>query len=462
MINNNFFYILNHKYNDYLIHFFDYLSLLSILNIQQPNYLFIYYHQHILNGNYYNSLKNNKWIFNKKAVQIHFIKYENKQQDKQYIISNELNKYGGVFLKNNYLLLRKINNFFIYDYLIKNNIIYGLSIKDNIDHLNKYEFEDKFIYSLDDLMHYEHIIFDYNFSLYFDIIYHHYFLELMDNITELNIESLFLDHKITIFNLIIYYIIGFYFYYDEIKLIDYSKLNLLNTIDSIYWLNLNTSIDRKNNMELLLNHIPIQNSRFEAFNGKEINNIREKYFQDNKIVTNNTNSEYAVLLSHLSLLNHIYKNDKKSQYILILEDDMSFDFIHYWKTSIHELIKNAPKDWEILMLGYFSLNPEFKDSYRLWNNDWSALSYIVNKNALTKLNSVIDQNNKFKLLDDVNVADNYIFRLFKTYVYQYPYFTIKNNNSSTFHKDHDLYQKIYKNLNYITLNNLLKKYFSNP
>ena len=83
------------------------------------------------------------------------------------------------------------------------------------------------------------------------------------------------------------------------------------------------------------------------------------------------------------------------------------------KHLIHELIQNAPKDWEILMLGYFSLNPEFKDSYRLWNNDWSALSYIVNKNALTKLNSIIDQNNKFKLLDDVNVADNYILDYLK-------------------------------------------------
>ena len=215
-------------------------------------------------------------------------------------------------------------------------------------------------------------------------------------------------------------------------------------------------------MELLLNKIPIKSSRFEAFDGKKINNIREKYFQQNSIYTNNNNNEYAVLLSHLSLLNHIYQNDKTSQYILILEDDLSFDFVYYWKSNIKNIIDNAPEDWEILMLGYFSLNPNFSNTYRLWNNEWSALSYIVNKKALYKLDFIKDENNKFKLFNDVNVADNYIFRIFKTYVYQYPYFTINNNNSSTFHKDHDHYQKIYKNINYIVLNNLMKKYFNNP
>ena len=69
------------------------------------------------------------------------------------------------------------------------------------------------------------------------------------------------------------------------------------------------------------------------------------------------------------------------------------------------------------------------------------------------------KNNKFNLYDDVNVADNYIFRLFKTYVYKYAYFTISNNNKSTFHNHHDNYQKIYKNMNYLILNDVFQKYF---
>ena len=47
-------------------------------------------------------------------------------------------------------------------------------------------------------------------------------------------------------------------------------------------------------------------------------------------------------------------------------------------------------------------------------------------------------------------------------VYKYPLFTFNNNNTSTFHKDHDLYQKIYKNLNLLILNDIINKYFNIP
>ena len=125
------------------------------------------------------------------------------------------------------------------------------------------------------------------------------------------------------------------------------------------------------------------------------------------------------------------------------------------------MINEAPPDWEIIMLNYFTLNPKFESDYRPWNNEWSALSYIIKKSCIQKKMQTIynTENNKFNLYDDVNVADNYIFRLFKTYVYKYAYFTISNNNKSTFHNHHDNYQKIYKNMNYLILNDVFHKYF---
>ena len=110
------------------------------------------------------------------------------------------------------------------------------------------------------------------------------------------------------------------------------------------------------------------------------------------------------------------------------------------------------------MLGYFTLDHKFESEYRVWNNDWSALSYIIKKSSLNNLNNYI-KDDKYYLFDDVNVADNYLFRVFKTYLYKYPLFTINNNNKSTFHNDHDHYQKIYKNINLIILNNLINIYF---
>ena len=59
--------------------------------------------------------------------------------------------------------------------------------------------------------------------------------------------------------------------------------------------------------------------------------------------------------------------------------------------------------------------------------------------------------------NDLMVADNYLFFKFNTYVYKYPYFTFPDNNDSTFHDDHLEYHKIYKNCNYLILENYIDK-----
>ena len=94
----------------------------------------------------------------------------------------------------------------------------------------------------------------------------------------------------------------------------------------------------------------------------------------------------------------------------------------------------------------------FESNYRKWDNDWSALSYLINHKSLYKLNE-IKKNNKYKTFEGVMAADNYLFRFFNTYVYKYPYFTFPKNNESTIHRDHLLYHSIYKNINYLILEN---------
>ena len=111
------------------------------------------------------------------------------------------------------------------------------------------------------------------------------------------------------------------------------------------------------------------------------------------------------------------------------------------------------------MLGHFTLNLQFDEDYRPWNNDWSALSYLINHKALNKLEQIkCPQENKYHSFEDVMVADNYLFRTFITYVYKYPLFTFPKNNDSTLHHDHIAYHEIYKNNNYFILENK-NKYF---
>ena len=447
MIENNYYYIIENEIN-----IIEYILFYSIIKIQKANNLFLFYNNS--EGIYFEKM-NNKLLWLEYNTKINFIKKEKDINDQKF---NYINKYGGIYLMEPIFLLREISKFLIYDYIQLDNKFIGIKKDSNIYNLLDFNsIENKFNISNELIIDYRinnKIIYDYNFSEYFNIIYNKYFLNLLDINYKL-IEEDLIESKITIFNLIIYYILGYDKYNNKI-IIDNKKLSKINKIDKIYFINMESSKDRNKNIINILNKFNINFERYNAIDGINNNNIKELYFENKYIKCNNTNEEYAVLSSHLSLIKKLEKDN--GNYFLIFEDDLSLDFINYWDENIDTIINNAPEDWEIIMLGYFTLNHKFHNKYRKWNNDWSALSYIIKKSSINKINKFII-NDKFKLYEDVNVADNYIFRLYNTYLYKYPLFTFNNNNSSTFHKDHDIYQKIYKNINLIILNNIIDKYF---
>ena len=363
--------------------------------------------------------------------------------------------------------MRNIENFLDYDYIFLKDILVGVKNNnilkfEDIEDLNNNSKENIFKLKEDlifnnnqeDINYFSDIIYDYNFSKYFNIIYNYYFIDL-ENYESKNIVENLKDSKINIINLLIYYILGYKYYFDE-NIVLYDNLSLINKIDKIFYINLEEHEKRRDNLNQILNKFNIEFEKYNGFNGYKIDNIKNKYFIDKIISNDNSNLEYAVLLSHLSLIKKLEK--ESGEYFLIFEDDLCLDFNKYWSESIENIISQAPDDWEIIMLGYFTLNLKFQNNFRKWNNDWSALSYIIKKSSIYKINDYIT-NDKFYVFDDVNVADNYIFRVFNTYLYHKPLFTIKNNNTSTFHKDHDIYQKIYKNINYLILNDLISIHF---
>ena len=333
---------------------------------------------------------------------------------------------------------------------------------------------------------YDKEIHDYSFGIYFHIINNCTFYIGNRDLYNIDKSSLF---KTTIYNLLTKYILGFEYMYSSLllsaqlnnvfnsSLLAIDKFKLINNIDVIYWINLDKSVERKTNMEHILSNFPIHNNRISAVDGTINNDIKNTYFSldnNSKYYPNYSNTEYAILASHLNAIDKFITEDNNYEYCLIFEDDLSLDFIQYWNKPISEIINDAPHDWEILMLGYFSLNLNYQHDYSKWNNEWSALSYIVNKKNIKNSNKLkqlkiinIDKNikknkNNFKWKCneyDLMVSDNYIFSKFNTYVYKYPYFTFPNNNDSTLHSDHLNYHKIYKNNNYLIWNNIIDKLF---
>ena len=223
----------------------------------------------------------------------------------------------------------------------------------------------------------------------------------------------------------------------------------LNGFDIIYWINLDRSKNRFINMTKILSTLSVKNIRIPAIDGKTMSaaNIYNNFNLLNNIPQLNiTPIEYACLLSHLNTI----KTFSESQYeiALILEDDVSMEFNKYWNKTVQDVIDNAPNDWDIIMLSYTTDLPYLTDYYTLNKNGYipGAFSYLIRKESAVKFINSIYTNNKYTLESNItHTADIYLFSIFKTYVYKYPFFTYPDDNDSTIHPNHLNHHMISKN-----------------
>ena len=473
-----------------------YFCIKSIIEINKPEIIYFYYNN-LPKGKLWNKIENK---LNLKKIDIpnnylnniddFYIKY------KKIIIYKNLIEYGGIYLDINSICINPLNNLLKYDFIksMNDEIIcsakksqfaykyfqfYSVNLsenlcvdkKDNLKNSKNSRIIDKHdFYNIDYDDSEKNInyilfdeIYDYSFSTYFHLIKKCYFITFSNNknnLSKINLYDIF--NKITIYNLLIKHVLSYNFIDNNLEIINKTNYNFINNIDIIYWINLDKSIKRKLNMEKILQNINVKNIRINGIDGNIIDNINKKYFIcDNTDYPKYSNKEYAILLSHLNTIetfSMINYSELKYGYALVCEDDLSIDFINYWSFDIKSIINNAPEDWDIIMLGYFSLNINFKELYKKWNNEWSAISYLVNHKSIQKIKD-FKKDNKWNCNEyDLMVSDNYIFSKFNTYIYKYPYFTFPNNNDSTFHEDHLNYHCIYKNCNYLVLNNVYNDY----
>jgi GR25 family glycosyltransferase involved in LPS biosynthesis len=209
-----------------------------------------------------------------------------------------------------------------------------------------------------------------------------------------------------------------------------------DSIDIIYWINLDRSTDRRKNMEEILKELPVKNERISAVDGKTLpSNEILSHFILNKNSASTT--EYACLLSHLNTIKVFSETNYK--YALIFEDDISLEFVKYWDKKISDIIKNAPEDWEILLLNY-TTNNEIQNDYELVHNNgiYSTQAYIIKNSSVKEFIKNFYNNGKFDLTkyNGSPIADHFLFHAFKTYSYKYAYFTYSSINDSTIHPEH--------------------------
>jgi GR25 family glycosyltransferase involved in LPS biosynthesis len=218
-------------------------------------------------------------------------------------------------------------------------------------------------------------------------------------------------------------------------LVQNNKFSLINGIDTIYWINLDRSKDRRDILEKFLSNVQVKNKRITGSDAKLDVNIRNNFVFRQASEQPQPAGAYGCLLSHLRTIKEFW--DSKEKTALILEDDISLDFMKYWNKDLKTIINQAPPNWDIIMMHYTDTDiNNHRYLYNRWNPQiYSTMAYIINRRGAEKIMRLYI-NNKWYINEPNHASDMVVYKNCNTYVYRYCYFTINTNMNSLIHDSH--------------------------
>ena len=138
----------------------------------------------------------------------------------------------------------------------------------------------------------------------------------------------------------------------------------------------------------IYNHLKEHNIkpiRFNAVYGKTLKKKDYSEYITKKCQIFCPDSVKGCGLSHILLSKYLYNNDK-NEFALVLEDD-AFSKTKNLKKRINTIIKQAPKNWEIIMLycqGICNKKNKFSNSHFVGG----TVAYLINKNGQYKVSNL--------------------------------------------------------------------------
>jgi GR25 family glycosyltransferase involved in LPS biosynthesis len=237
-----------------------------------------------------------------------------------------------------------------------------------------------------------------------------------------------------------------------IRLSDHlTPINIANPMEGIsnmYYINLDRSVDRREYMEKLLSDPMfhgIEKERVEGMDGKTERMEDFLDFYGCQKHPRMVNSEFACTISHFRAIHQFAMTD--DPVALIVEDDLSVEFVPYWKETMGELIRGAPKDWEILQLSYILFSHYHTEKYDLWEmskNYCGTAAYLITNDAAKRLTAYLCRFSspampKYCIGAEYpyyHQADRFLYCFFKTYSIHCAPFTPKDDNDSLIHEEH--------------------------
>jgi GR25 family glycosyltransferase involved in LPS biosynthesis len=180
---------------------------------------------------------------------------------------------------------------------------------------------------------------------------------------------------------------------------------------AMYYINLDRSPDRKISMEQMCARQGINPERLSAVDGKLLDLDDPKYEKALKkikwwfLIENKKNAgHFGCYLSHMKIFEKFLKTDK--EYCFILEDDAEI-LVTDIKREIMKNMKNLPRGWDILLLGYeVNGGPNGYKEVREGNKDTVLKNGLLNLNYFTGLQGyIINRKCAKKLIKNLQQLD---------------------------------------------------------
>jgi GR25 family glycosyltransferase involved in LPS biosynthesis len=211
-------------------------------------------------------------------------------------------------------------------------------------------------------------------------------------------------------------------------------------------------------MESVLNHPMFQDvqiERIRACDGSKENiddflEFQSPYQKSTEV----TSLEYGCTISHFRAIEALSMTDPaKVPFALIVEDDLSLDFVPHWKQPLQTYIDGCPTDWEVIQLSYIPIEsaiPSFikYDRWEITKNICGASAYLMTHAAATRMMSKLKTHHGKYCIGPPHLrgsivsykADWLIYALLRTYTVNPPLFTYRDDNDSNIHPEHVIHQ----------------------
>jgi len=220
-----------------------------------------------------------------------------------------------------------------------------------------------------------------------------------------------------------------------------------------YWINIDSSIKRREFMENQFNNLKISNKRINAITPNDFPNILEDeppfFCGNNCCLLNNCNDckfEYACSCSHLTAIKEgLLSGDK---YFIVCEDDILIPF----DIDFNQLISKLPNDFDIFQMmvldenanqnlfNHFLNTNDFYIKFNQFYHFYSTGMYLISHNGAAKLiDKLFNEFSKkfdFRNISTLKQADFLLYLNVNTYTTTFPLCIPNINLLSEIHPQH--------------------------